>query len=108
MGRRDPGHALQQRVVSLTIEVQNVPYVKAGERLVFSERAPDYWQGVARYGFMEQPHIPQLLQSVSGPPAPFVPEEITWYLGHEPHCGKFGFVSVRKVGERFVVTRPVE
>lgn len=83
-------HALQQRVVSLTIEVQNVPYVKAGERLVFSERAPDYWQGVARYGFMEQPHIPQLLQSVSGPPAPFVPEEITWYLGHETIIARKG------------------
>lgn len=83
-------HALQQRVVSLTIEVQNVPYVKAGERLVFSERAPDYWQGVARYGFMEQPHIPQLLQSVSGPPAPFVPEEITWYLGHETIIAREG------------------
>lgn len=75
--------ALQQKVVSLTIEIQNFPYVKASERLVFCERAPGYWQGVARYGFMEQPHIPQLLQSVSGAPAPFIADEITWYLGHE-------------------------
>lgn len=75
--------ALQQKVVSLTIEIQNFPYVKASDRLVFCERAPGYWQGVARYGFMEQPHIPQLLQSVSGAPAPFIADEITWYLGHE-------------------------
>jgi KUP system potassium uptake protein len=76
-------HALQEKVVSLTIEVQNFPYVKASERLVFTERAPGYWQGVARYGFMEQPHVPQLLQSIPGLSEPFVPQAITWYIGHE-------------------------
>ena len=75
--------ALQQQVISLTIEVQNIPYVEAGRRLVLTERAPGYLQGVAHYGFMEQPHIPELLHSVPGPAVPFVPEEITWYLGHE-------------------------
>lgn len=44
---------------------------------------PGYLQGVAHYGFMEQPHIPQLLHGVPGLAVPFVPEEITWYLGHE-------------------------
>ncbi|ENT2992317.1 potassium transporter Kup [Raoultella planticola] len=75
--------ALQQQVISLTIEVQNIPYVEAGRRLVLTERAPGYLQGVAHYGFMEQPHIPELLHSVPGLAVPFVPEEITWYLGHE-------------------------
>lgn len=82
--------ALQHKVVSLTIEVQNVPYIQSSERLVFCERTPCYWQGIARYGFMEQPHISQLLQNVSVPSGLFVADEITWYLGHETIIAREG------------------
>ena len=31
-----------------------------------TELAPDFWRATARYGFMERPDIPQLLQTDSG------------------------------------------
>ncbi|WP_320709779.1 potassium transporter Kup [Enterobacter asburiae] len=75
--------ALQQDVLSLTIDIQNVPYVGEEQRIRVEQRAPGYWHGVAQYGFMEHPDIPRLLQGVSEINALFATDDATWYVGHE-------------------------
>lgn len=75
--------ALQQDVLSLTIDILNVPYVGEEQRIRVEQRAPDYWHGVAQYGFMEHPDIPRLLQGVSEINALFATDDATWYVGHE-------------------------
>lgn len=80
--------ALQQKVLSLTITILNVPRVDVAERLVVTEQAPDYWRGTAQYGFMERPHIPLLLQSITGMDCQFELDDVTYYLGHETIVGR--------------------
>lgn len=75
--------ALQQDVLSLTIDILNVPYVGEERRISVEQRAPGYWHGVAQYGFMEHPDIPRLLQGVSEVNAIFATDDATWYVGHE-------------------------
>ena len=75
--------ALQQDVLSLTIDILNVPYVGEEQRIRVEQRAPGYWHGVAQYGFMEHPDIPRLLQGVSEVNAIFATDDATWYVGHE-------------------------
>ncbi|HBM9902238.1 MULTISPECIES: potassium transporter Kup [Enterobacter] len=75
--------ALQQDVLSLTIDILNVPYVGEEQRIRVVQRAPGYWHGVAQYGFMEHPDIPRLLQGVSEVNAIFATDDATWYVGHE-------------------------
>ena len=75
--------ALQQDVLSLTIDILNVPYVGEEQRIRVEQRAPGYWHGVAQYGFMEHPDIPRLLQGVSEINALFATDDATWYIGHE-------------------------
>lgn len=75
--------ALQQDVLSLTIDILNVPYVGEEQRISVEQRAPGYWHGVAQYGFMEHPDIPRLLQGVSEINALFATDDATWYVGHE-------------------------
>lgn len=75
--------ALQQDVLSLTIDILNVPYVGEEQRIRVEQRAPGYWHGVAQYGFMEHPDIPRLLQGVSEINAIFATNDATWYVGHE-------------------------
>lgn len=75
--------ALQQDVLSLTIDILNVPYVGEEQRIRVEQRAPGYWHGVAQYGFMEHPDITRLLQGVSEINALFATDDATWYVGHE-------------------------
>lgn len=83
-------HALQQHVLSLTIDILNVPYVDDEQRITIEQRAPDYWHGVAQYGFMEHPNIPHLLQSVTEINVLFATDEATWYVGHETIVARDG------------------
>jgi len=75
--------ALQRDVLSLTIDILNVPYVDDEQRIEVVQRAQGYWHGVAQYGFMQHPNIPHLLQGISEINAIFATEDATWYIGHE-------------------------
>lgn len=98
--------ALQQKVLSLTINILNVPRVDPAERLVITEQAVDYWRGVAQYGFMERPHIPELLQSIVGMNCQFQLDDVTYYLGHETIVGRedgYGLASWQRSSFAFMV-----
>lgn len=75
--------ALQRNVFSLTIDILNVPYVDPRQRMVITPRAPNYWHGVAQYGFMEHPNVPHLLQGMGEMKDLFASDDVTYYVGHE-------------------------
>ncbi|WP_312424065.1 KUP/HAK/KT family potassium transporter [Serratia sp. (in: enterobacteria)] len=75
--------SLHANVLALTIAIVNEPRVSNAERLVMRELSPGFWCGVASYGFMERPNIPQLLQHVEAQKAGLNFDEATYYLGHE-------------------------
>ncbi|WP_035341895.1 MULTISPECIES: potassium transporter Kup [unclassified Dickeya] len=82
--------ALHDKIISLTIQVLDVPRVRHEDKLSLTEKHPGFWQGVAYYGFMEKPDIPALLQSVPPLRQCTDHEAVTYYIGHESIVAKNG------------------
>lgn len=75
--------ALHERLFVLTVSTQSVPWIKDAERLVVEQIAPNFWRAAARYGFMERPDIPILLQAASKRGCTIDLSDVTYYVGHE-------------------------
>jgi KUP system potassium uptake protein len=75
--------ALHEKLFVLTATTESVPWVEETERLKFEEIAPRFWRAAARYGFMERPDIPALLQHAHGLGCAIDLSDITYYVGHE-------------------------
>ena len=74
--------ALHVKIVVLTVETGQVPYVAEAEHLGIEEIAPNYWRARARYGFMEHPDIPVLLQGAADHGCDLGLDDATYYVGH--------------------------
>ena len=77
----DHVHALQQRVLAVTVETLTKPIADEEERISLSEIAPDFWRVTARYGFMERPDIEKLLPALAGQGCPLVVGDATFFVG---------------------------
>jgi KUP system potassium uptake protein len=75
--------ALHQKLLVLTVTTQSVPWIRDTERLTFEEIATGFWRAAARYGFMERPDIPALLQHAHGLGCAIDLSDVTYYVGHE-------------------------
>jgi KUP system potassium uptake protein len=80
--------ALQNKVLSVTIDTLNVPVVDPGQRFVVTELRPDCWRIIAQYGFMERPHLPELMKEIEKINDQFVSDDATYYVGHETIVGR--------------------
>jgi KUP system potassium uptake protein len=54
--------SLHERVILLSVVTDDVPHVPAAERLELRELRHGFWQLLGRYGYMESPDVPALLQ----------------------------------------------
>jgi len=74
---------LHEEVILLTVEVTHTPQVPATERIRVEELGEGFHLIVARFGFMETPNVPQIMDSAYG--ARLVPEvlPVSYYLGRE-------------------------
>jgi KUP system potassium uptake protein len=75
--------ALHERVFIVTVIIQQVPWARSAERLVFAEIAPRLWRATARYGFMERPDIPALLAQARERGCGIDLADVIYYVGHE-------------------------
>ena len=75
--------ALHERVFILTVTTEMSPYVPASDRLRFEAIAPGFWRGAARFGFMERPDIPTLLQVAHSHGCAITTDDLTYFVGHE-------------------------
>ena len=75
--------ALHERVFILNVTIQMVPYLPSGERLRFEEVAPGFWRGAARFGFMQRPDIPALLELAAAHGCAITTDDLTFFVGHE-------------------------
>ena len=55
---------LHERVVILTVQVEEVPQVPAAERAEVEDAGNGFFRIVLRYGFMEEPNVPRDLAPV--------------------------------------------
>jgi KUP system potassium uptake protein len=53
--------ALHEHVFVLRVEILSVPWVAPRNRMIIEKTVPNFWRAEARFGFMERPHIPELL-----------------------------------------------
>jgi KUP system potassium uptake protein len=79
---------LHERVVLVSVLSEEIPRVSERDRVVVRELGCGFFQVVARYGFMETPDVPAMLESIPARPIPgpklrLVPMETSYYLGRE-------------------------
>jgi KUP system potassium uptake protein len=75
--------SLHEHVFVLRIEILSAPWLAARERINLTEVAPNFWRATAYYGFMERPHIPDLLMTSRSLGCTVDLADITYYVGHE-------------------------
>jgi KUP system potassium uptake protein len=80
--------ALHEQLFVLRVEILPVPWVAASERIGVKEVAQNFWRAEARYGFMERPHIPQLLLASKSIGCPVNLSDVTYYVGHGTVVGR--------------------
>jgi KUP system potassium uptake protein len=76
---------LHRRVLLLTMETADAPFVKPDERLSWKDHGQGFMRLVARYGYMESPDVPALLDQTSFACGErlYDPMRTSFYLGHE-------------------------
>jgi KUP system potassium uptake protein len=72
---------LHQRIVLLHVVTENVPYVAAENRTEITNLRDNFHSMVVRYGFMEQPDIPQVLESCSSQEMRFNMMDTSFFVG---------------------------
>jgi KUP system potassium uptake protein len=75
--------ALHEHLVALRVEIQSVPWVAPRNRLTIEKVAENFWRAEAYYGFMERPHIPELLTTSRSLGCTVDLDDITYYVGRE-------------------------
>jgi KUP system potassium uptake protein len=74
---------LHERVVLLTLLHEEVPYASEEERISIRELGDGFWRVVARYGFMETPQVPDVMDLCRVQGLDLAPMDTTFILGRE-------------------------
>jgi KUP system potassium uptake protein len=74
---------LHQRVLFLTVKTRLVPYVEEHERVELEPIGQGFYRLRVFYGYMEDPEIPRVLETVKAPGFVFDPKDTTYFLGRE-------------------------
>jgi len=80
--------ALHEHLFVLRVEILSVPWVASSNRITIEEVAPNFWRAEARFGFMERPHIPELLTTSKALGCTIDLDDVTYYVGHETVVGR--------------------
>jgi KUP system potassium uptake protein len=75
--------ALHKHLFALRVEIMSVPWVSSRNRIGIEQVAPDFWRAEARFGFMERPHIPELLTTSKSLGCTIDLDDVTYYVGRE-------------------------
>jgi KUP system potassium uptake protein len=74
---------LHQPVVLLTVETAEVPYVPFDERLEVTPLGAGFHRAIARYGFMQDPSVPEIVARLREQGLDLRMEETTFFVGGE-------------------------
>ncbi len=74
---------LHERVVLMSVESEEIPTVKAEDRVEWSDLGEGFYQVIARYGFMETPNVPAVLAELRKEGLDLKPMETSYFLGRE-------------------------
>lgn len=74
---------LHTEVVFLTVQTEDVPRVVPGERLEIRRLGAGFTSVLARYGFVEDPHVPEVLRLCQAQGLDFAPEDVSYFLSRQ-------------------------
>jgi len=80
--------ALHEHLFVLRVDTLSVPWVASRNRIAITEVAPNFWRAEAHFGFMERPHIPELLAASKALGCTIDLDDVTYYVGHETVIGR--------------------
>jgi KUP system potassium uptake protein len=84
---------LHEQALFLTVESADVPYVPFNERYKIERLSRTAWQAVARWGFKQEPNVPQVLEQImlEYPELNLEPMQTSYFLSRQT------ILSVRKL-----------
>ncbi len=62
---------------------ESVPFIDDDERITLTEPAPGFYRAIVRYGFMERPNIPHVLEQLKARGCAVDLADVTYFVGHE-------------------------
>ncbi|MBF5094057.1 potassium transporter Kup [Azospirillum sp. INR13] len=74
---------LHQRVVLLTVDIEDVPHVPDERRFELKALSAGFFRLIVHFGFKDEPDIPQALETKRIPGLPFEPMETTYFVSRE-------------------------
>ncbi len=74
---------LHERVVVLTVQIADVPYVDREERVTVSSVGDGFFRVVLNYGFMEETDVPAALKTLDMCGAPFEMMQTSFFLSRQ-------------------------
>ncbi len=74
---------LHEHVVTLMVTTQPVPHVPEQDQILVRPLGHGVFEVVVRYGFMEDPNVPQALDLASQSGLPLDEDDVTYFLGRE-------------------------
>jgi KUP system potassium uptake protein len=74
---------IHEQVILLTVVTRDIPHVDKSERLDVKQLTAGFYRVVAFYGFMEDPHIPDIMTLIRERGIAMLPMETTFFLGHD-------------------------
>jgi KUP system potassium uptake protein len=89
---------LHEQVILMSVVTEEVPEIGSSERVTVEKLEHGFARITARYGFMEQPNVPEILQWAREAGIKAKPNDTTFYLGRERIIISAG--GARKPGTR--------
>jgi len=75
--------AVHERMVFVTVEFRDVPWVPFEDRVLCERLGANYWRVRARYGFMNNPDVPQALELCRAYGLAIEPMETSYFLSRQ-------------------------
>ncbi len=75
--------AIHARVVFLTLEVQDEPWVPPSRRVEVESLGGSFWRVTGRFGFMQKPHVPRFLRQCAAHGLEVDCDASTFFVGRE-------------------------
>jgi len=82
--------SLHERVVILTVETLDFPYVEENQRVMVEQLNNNFYRVKVKFGFMDQPYLPKALESCASHGLPLELMETSFFLGRETLIPKVG------------------
>ncbi len=74
---------LHKQIVLLSVRTEDIPAVPRAEQAQVRVLSEGFYQILIRYGFSQDPNIPELLQSITQEGLSLAPMSLTFFLGRE-------------------------